>query len=175
MTVILLTGGVVLLIAVAVLVTYLVITAGNNAIQQTDNDQPAELALSKTPSEAPRFAIFSSPGGEFQTLQISIGSATFDTESHIAELVDSSNYNNQYVVHVDNLTVYQAIDSGSKSSMKNAYGPASIYCELPDGKSVSGYADKIYAHPQNGTVEFILDDTWYYTSLKRVKATIDKD
>ena len=174
-TVILLTGGLVLLIVVAMLVTYLVVTTNNNVIPQPDNDPSAELAMPKGPTDTPRFAIFSESDGEFRTLQISVSDSTFDAVSHVAELVDSTNYSNQYVVDIDNLVVYQAIDHSSKSNMRNTYGPASIYCELPDGKFISGYAEKIYAHEQNGAMEFILDNTWYYTSAKRVTVTIDKD
>lgn len=116
----------------------------------------------------PRCALIKGPDDTFVTVQAD-DKIEISMDGSLCTVTDATrDYDYySYTTGLDKVLIFQTASGSVLESMKNQYGPAQLTCNSPDGKTISGRADKVYIHA-NGACEFIIGNAWYCTDITNV-------
>lgn len=116
----------------------------------------------------PRCALVKTPDDTFITVQAD-DKINIDPRGNVCTVTDvTRNYDYMsYTTGLDKVLIFQVVSGTVLETMENRYGPAQVTCDSPDGKTISGRAEKIYVH-KNGACEFIIGNTWYCTDVSNL-------
>lgn len=145
----------------------------NKPVERTDHE-PFEFTIGQADS-LPRCALIKGPENTFLTVQAD-NQIKISDDGKTCTITDSTREYDyySYTTSLSNVLIFQTTSSTTIHSMRNQLGPAQVTCNSPDGKVVTGRAEKIYIH-SNGACEVIIGNTWYCTDISNINIQKNSD